>query len=234
MVTDAVKAVCFVIGFALLMNGSLLVSKELHNRDDVSLVGCEFVSSTVSGARCPRKQYDGCGCPNLVNVQCDEIGANSNDNYCCAGSCTTRSYYRGRWHTHYDAKQYLVTYVDCNEVSAVFRVSGKEYVYSYFCDDGRLFDKAVESARTHVECESMYETRESCYLDGRTILMDNPYRGSSLIGGGVLIALGSVFILACFLCVVTDDRWNCWCKIHRWKRRSVVQPAVELSTVAEH
>ncbi len=197
-----IAIIALAFGLPLLIVGSKTIAEELHKRDEVVSVGCEFVKSNVSEARCPRKQYLGCGCPLGFSEGCDTLSPDTNVEYCCGDSCLIDRYYGGQWNTEAEEKQYAVSYVACEKISTVFTIKHKNYTYECFCDEGRLFQTAAESLETKGNCNSLYEGRKSCYFDGKVIYMKDPYSESSLVGSGIVVAVG------CFLLV--SGMWLCY------------------------
>ncbi len=205
-----IALVGLVVGFALLFVDSRGIAEELHNRNDVVSVGCKFVNSSVSEARCPRKQYVGCGCPIDFSEGCRTLSPDTDFDHCCEGSCVTQVYYGGTWNMYVDEKQYAVSYVPCEKVSAVFTIAGKDYTYVYFCDEGHLFEAAKEARKSEGNCSSLYENRRSCFVDGQMILMQDPYEESSLVGFVIGTAAGSLLCLcSLWLCYLDSNCRRC-------------------------
>ena len=177
------------VGTVFLIVGAVYLAKEIDKRDSFHLVDCRFVASSTIPARCPRLEYDGCGC-DLVFTYCDDVEPNSDKSYCCSGTCTQRYYSRGHWRTSYRDKQYRVTYVRCEKVRMIFEIAGKNESYSYFCDQGVRLPKQENEL-----CESLYEDRTQCYFDGSEIRMADPYHPETVIWSSIFIALGGLLVL---------------------------------------
>ncbi len=184
--------VALVFGSIFLIVGAVYLAKEQRQKAAFKPTDCSFVESRLVSAQCPRLQYDGCGCA-FVFTDCDEVGADSSKTLCCSGSCREHYYSGGRSRTRYREKQYTISYVECTRVNALFEIGGKNVSYSYVCDEGHRL--RTNSEKTEKTCETMYESRTTCYYDGSTIRMGDPYDSGTVIWSSCFIAIGGVILI---------------------------------------